>query len=96
VSPTTGGSIQRRPAATIVLAIQSSHAAACDSTTSAESLTGGELLAMLQWLPRDAEQLAMESGCQGPANVGSTRPIGRVAGWTCILAPGETTCRAGN
>src|SRR5215218_5659178 len=29
--PTTRGSIQRRPVATIVLAIQSSHAAACDT-----------------------------------------------------------------
>jgi hypothetical protein len=25
---------------------------------------------MLQWLPRDAEQLAMESGCEGTANMG--------------------------
>jgi hypothetical protein len=51
---------------------------------------------MLQWLPRDAEQLAMESGCEGIANARSTRSSGGLVGWTCILAPGETTRRAGN
>jgi hypothetical protein len=44
---------------------------------------------MLQGLPRDAEQLAMESGCEycecgvGGSNGG--------AGCACIPAPGETT-----
>ena len=51
---------------------------------------------MLQWLPRDAEQLAMESGGEGPANARSTRSSGRLVGWTCIPAPGETIRRAGH
>jgi hypothetical protein len=51
---------------------------------------------MLQWLPRDAEQLAMESGGEGTANARSMRSSGRLVGWTSILAPGETTGRAGN
>jgi hypothetical protein len=51
---------------------------------------------MLQWLPRDAEQLAMESGGEGTANARSTRSSGRLVGWTCILAPRGTTHRAGN
>jgi hypothetical protein len=38
----------------------------------------------------------MESGGEGTANAGSTRSSGRLVGWTCILAPGETTRRAGN
>jgi hypothetical protein len=50
---------------------------------------------MLQWLPRDAEQLAMESGGEGTANARSTRSSGRLVRWTCILAPGETIRRAG-
>jgi hypothetical protein len=53
----------RRPVAMIVLAIQSSHPAACDTTAHAESIAVGDLLAMLQRLPRDAEQLATEPGC---------------------------------
>jgi hypothetical protein len=40
------------------------------------------------------EQLAMESGCEGAANAGSTRSSGRAAGCTCILAPGAATYRA--
>jgi hypothetical protein len=51
---------------------------------------------MLQWLPRDAEQLAMESGGEGTANARSTRSSGRLVGWTCIPAPGETSRRAGS
>jgi hypothetical protein len=51
---------------------------------------------MLQWLPRDAEQLAMESGGEGTANARSTRSTGRSVGWTSILTPGETTGCAGN
>jgi hypothetical protein len=51
---------------------------------------------MLRWLPRDAEQLAMEPGGEGTANARSTRSSGRRVGWTCTLAPGETTRRAGN
>jgi hypothetical protein len=38
----------------------------------------------------------MESGGEGTANARSTRSSGRLVGWTCILAPGETTRRAGN
>jgi len=45
---------------------------------------------MLQWLPRDAEQLAMESGGEGTANAGSAGSNGG-AGCACIPAPGETT-----
>jgi hypothetical protein len=47
---------------------------------------------MLQWL-LGPKQLAMESGGEGTANM---RPSGRAAGYTCLLAPGETTRRAGN
>jgi hypothetical protein len=49
---------------------------------------------MLQWLPRDAEQLAMESGC-GSCEREVDEVKGRLVG-TCILAPGEMTRRAGN
>ena len=48
---------------------------------------------MLQWLPRAAEQLPMESGGEGTPNA---RSSGRLVGGTCIPAPGETTRRAGN
>jgi hypothetical protein len=50
---------------------------------------------MLQWLPRDAEQLAMESGGEGTANASLTRSSGssRV---DLHLGARETTRRAGN
>jgi hypothetical protein len=55
---------------------------------------------MLQWLPRDAEQLAMESGGDGVRWRGSCeREVDEVKGrlvGTCILAPGEMARRAGN
>jgi hypothetical protein len=38
----------------------------------------------------------MESGGEGTANARSKRSSGRLVGWTCIPAPGETTRRAGN
>src|SRR5918995_37737 len=86
----------RRPVATIVLAIQFSHPAACDTTAHAKSIAVGDLLAMLQRLPRDAEQLAMEPGCEvlrtrGRRGRAAGRP-GAPASWR----PTETTCRAGN
>jgi hypothetical protein len=53
--------------ATIVLAIQSSRPAACDTTAHAAPMTVGDLPAMLQRLPQNAEQLATERGCEGTA-----------------------------
>src|SRR4029450_11365030 len=84
----------KRPVAAFVLAIQSSHPAACDTTAHAESIAVGNLLAMPQ--PRDAEQLATEPGCEVLRARGRR---GRAAGWPAASAswrPTETTCRAGN
>jgi hypothetical protein len=44
-----------------------SRPAACDTTAHAAPMTVGDLPAMLQRLPQNAEQLATERGCEGTA-----------------------------
>jgi hypothetical protein len=54
-------------------------------------MTVRAMLATLQRLPRDAELLAFEAGCEDYCERSSTRSSGRAAGYISISVPAETT-----
>jgi len=57
-------------------------------------MTVREFLAELQRLPRDAEVLAFEAGCEEYCEGEVDEVEWRAAGCTCISVPGETTRNA--